>query len=145
MDDKIYVHFIQLVGCKWECVCGQRGGLLGARNSVSWLGWWLYIYFVEPHWAIYLCFLHSSICVFYIINLEKEKTDFFFCSQTKITICIYYFICSNGNNFRDQTEKLHEITYYSLLWLCSSYLFCMEYSHCPFHPIHPYALFTIHC
>lgn len=33
LDDKIHTHSIQLVGCM--CVCEQRGGLLGARNSVS--------------------------------------------------------------------------------------------------------------
>lgn len=33
LDDKIHIHSIQLVG--FMRVCGQRSGLLGARNSVS--------------------------------------------------------------------------------------------------------------
>lgn len=109
--------------------------------SVSWPGWWL---LCDPSLSNKFMFVHSSLCVLHH-RLKEKKYTLFDCSQTKSLLYISYFNCPNGNNYRRQTQKHGEITYYSLSCLYCNSLCGMEYPHCQFHSVHPYSSFTIHC
>lgn len=80
LDDKIHIHSTQLVACMYISEWGVACRVL--EISVFWPMWWLRIYSVILHWVIHLCFVCSSLCVFYITDLKKEKQQMLFaCSQ----------------------------------------------------------------